>query len=708
MDAELNYDDDREVDAGEGKQRESVSNESDFMTEARERAKIAVDGWSDNHTKFREDVEFLSGKGQWDKDVKDDREAEGRVCLTINQLPKFVRQVLGDAQQNRIQIKVRPVEFDRGLKFKNMAGTRDYSQAQVMEGICRNIEAVSVAEQAYDLATARCIQGGVGWLRVVKRYARPDGFEQELVIRGVRDPYSVLYDPQAMLSDEPDFTGGMYAFVQKLVPNAVAKKKYGMDLQSVDLFTDQAGMQWWIEKDQLRLAEYFYIEVKGTTYLLLSDGRVMELEDWEKTKDQQQGVEVLKDRKGEKRCVYWSLISGLGVVEGPYKWDGGYIPLAPLLGPELWLEEGVIYESLIRHSHDAQRMYNYWRSAATEAVALAPKAPWLAADTSVAGYEKDYEAAAEGPVHLLKYKHKEGVPAPSRVQSANNPAAEIQQSLHANDDVKSTMGIFDASLGNRSNETSGRAIVARQREADTATFSWHDARKQAVAHIGRIIVDIAPRIYDTQRVMRLKLEDDSEDFVQINYELPGQDGNLVKMDLGSQKFDVSASTGPALGTQRQEAAESMMEFTQAIAPVAPQAVLAIADRVAQAMDWPGSDEIAKRLKKMVPPQLLEAAEREEMQKQNEQQGEAPPSPQEQAELAIAVKETEAKSTEAEAKLINAQADLMVAKAKLAQVSGMDVEAVKDLVAEALADFIRSGFTQQQPPQPTPEAPPVAA
>lgn len=692
---------DGELNVPQGQQREGLTDESAFMEEARERARLAVDGWSENHTRYREDQEFLSGEKQWPTEIAQQREEDGRVCLTINQLPKFIRQVEGDAKQNRVVIKVRPVEFDRGLKFRNVAGTKDYSQAEVMEGICRNIEAVSVAESAYDLAFSNCLKGGFGWLRVLKRYARPDGFEQDLIIRGVRDPYSVLMDPQAMLSDEPDFTGGNYGFVQTMVPKSVARQKYGMDLQSIDLFNDSPDMKWWIEKDQLRLAEYFYVDEKPTSYVLLSDGSTMELPDYEKVKGQKRGVAVLKDRKGVKRCVYWSLISGVGVVEGPYKWDGGYIPLVPVLGPEMWLDEGVIYESLIRHSHDPQRMYNYWRSAATEAVALAPKAPWLADERSVAGYERDYEEATERPVHLLKYRGKEGVPPPQRVQSANNPAAEIQQSLHANDDVKSTIGIFDASLGARSNETSGRAINARQREADTATFHWHDARARAVAHVGRILVDMIPHIYDTQRVMRLKLEDDSEDFVQINYEVPGADGRLVKLDLGTQRFDVTASSGPALGTQRQEAAQSMMEFTKAIAPVAPQAVLAIADRVAQAMDWPGSDEIAKRLKKMVPPELLEAAEREELANAQNQQGDAPPpSPQEQAAMAMQAAELEAKQKETEAKLIKANADLITAQAKLAEAQSMGDEQIKDLVAEAIAELIRSGFAMPEQSQPT--------
>lgn len=665
------------------------ANEAAYLSEAQERARVAADAWQVNHTKWKEDMALVSGK-QWPDEIVRDREADGRVILTMNQLPKYARQVLGDGKQNRIQIKVRPIEGNRDARLRNMAGTQDYSYAEVMEGIVRNIEAVSRAERAYDMALEHCVQGGFGWLRVMKRYARPDGFEQDLIIRGVRNPFSVLYDPEAMLSDEPDFQGGMYAFVHTMVPTKTLEKQYGETFADVDFGNSSTEAQrWWYEKDQRRLAEYYYIEKKPVVYVLLSDGSVMEAEDLKDAKAQvmAKGLQIMNHRNGERQCVYWSLLHGAGIIEGPYLWDGAYIPLIPVLGPEMWLDTGVEYQSLFRHSHDAQRMYNYWRTAATEAVALAPKAPWMADAASIQGFEKDYERATREPVSLLKYRSREGVPAPSRMQMSATPAAEIQQALQANDDLKGTIGIFDASIGQRSNETSGRAILARQREADVGTFAWHDALAKAVEHVGRIVVDLIPKVYDTPRMLRVKLPDDQEDFVQINYETE-VDGKLVKADLGTQRYDVAVTTGPSVTTQRLEAATSMLEFSQTV----PAAAQAIMDLVAKNMDWPGSDEIAKRLKKLVPPNLLEPAELQEMQASQQQdpaQQQAAQAEQQaqQQQQALAEADLQARTVEAQAKLISAQASQITAQAKLLEAQNTQPEQIKDMVAEAIAEIL---------------------
>jgi len=663
MDGEMN--DERRAEVKEDEQ-----DVHGHMILARERAKRAEEAWEPIYRRVREDVEFLSGK-QWPDEVLDTR--KGRVSLTINQLPKYVRQVLGDGKQNRIQIKVRPVEGDVNSKIPNLAGSKDYTYAEVMEGIVRNIEALSRAELAYDNALKHAVEGGIGWLRVAKRYARPDGFEQELVIRPVRNVYSVLFDPDAMTSDEPNFTGGKYCFVHIELPRKEAERQF-KQVADVDYLPVEAR-PWWGTQDTVRVAEYFYIEEQPQVYVQLSDGAVMTETDATAVAEQlaAKGVTVVARRDGIERQLFWELIDGVRVLEGPIKLDGGYIPLVPVCGPDAQVDGQVSYESLIRHSHDAQRMYNYWRSAATEAVALAPKAPWLADAASVAGYEKGYDDATEEPVALLKYKHREGVPKPERVQSAYNPAAEIQQALHANDDVKGTLGLFDASIGRQSNETSGKAILARQREGDVGTFSWHDALAKAVEHVGRIITDLVPRVYDTERVMRIKTATDGEDFVRINYPIDGE--GLVRADLGAQRYDVTVATGPSMTTQRLEAAESMMGFVQAIAPGAPQAVQAIMDKVALAMDWPGADEIAKRLRKLVPPELLDPSEIEDQ---------PPPPPPDPAAAAQA----QVDQTESEAKLISAQADLISAQAKLAEAQNLAPERIKDLVAEAIADLLR--------------------
>lgn len=691
----------------QGTEEAPTGDDSTFVKECQDRAKLAVDGWNHNHKKWRDDVDFVGGK-QWPDDVRQKREADERVILTINQLPKYSRQVTGDGKQNRISINVAPIESDRGMKLSNMAGTKDYSYAEIMQGIVRNIEAVSKASQAYDMALKHCVDGGFGWLRVMKRYAQPNGFEQELVIRGVRNPFSVLVDPQAMLSDEPNLSAMNYAFVHALVPRREAEKKYGSGITDVTIGDDWTDSQrWWYDADDIRLAEYYYIELKDMLYVLLSDGSIMEAPDLEDAKAQvaeKEGIDILKDRKGEKQCVYWALMHGAGIAEGPFKWDGGMIPIAPVLGPELFLVEGVEYQSLFRHSHDAQRMYNYWRSAATEAVALAPKVPWIADSASIAQHRDAYDRASSEPVNLLEYDYRENVPAPKRADMSSNPAAEINQSLQANDDVKNTIGIFDASLGQRSNEVSGKAIIARQQEGDTGTFEWHDALANAVERIGKIVVDLVPKIYDTDRIVRLRLPEEGEDFVRINYEVksdePTADGEpkLVKADLSQQRYDVSVKTGPSMGTQRERAAESMMAFMQHV----PEAARAIADKVAANMDWLGADEIAERLRKIIPPELLTAAEREEMQ---QDQPELTPEQQQaqEAERAAIEAEREATRMEAEAKLIAAEADKIEAQAKMLEAQNEHPEKIKDMVAEAIAELIQSGaLTQIQ--QNSPESP----
>jgi hypothetical protein len=669
---------------------------AELVVEAREQAREAESVWSSLYADAERDVKFRAGDAQWPDDVRSALGAE-RVMLTINQLPKFERQVLGDGKQNRLNIKVRPIEGNIApAALPNLAGTRDYTYAEIMEGIIRNIQALSKAERAYDKALEHCVRGGFGWLRVIKRYARPDGFEQELVIQAVRNPCSVMVDPTGMMDNEPDFSAAGYAFIFVDLPRRAAERRFRA-ISDIDSLPAQSR-SFWASGDTVRVAEYFRVDTEAQRYVQLTNGAVMRLHEFMAVREDllAQRIAVHREKTGYCRKVSWSLIDGGRLLEGPYPWDGGYIPLAPVLGPEIIVDGRVRYESLHRHARDAQRMYNYWRSAATEVVALAPKAPWLADATSVSGFEADYTAASEGPRTLLKYRYREGVPPPQRVQSANNPAAEIAQALQANDDIKNTIGLFDASLGARSNETSGRAIMLRQREGDVGTFEWHDALAKAVEHVGRILVDMIPNVYDTDRIIRIKTTQDAEDFVRINYQaqISGKDGQptLVKADLGAQRYDISVSTGPSMTTQRMEAAAAMLDLLTPLATAAPQAVIAIVDKIVSNMDWPGADDIAARLRKLVPPQLLEPAERDAMNAQ----GQADPQAAEAAQA-----EQRARDVELEARLKDATAKLMAAEAKLAEAKALAPEKVKEYVAQAIAEIMQAAATGRNalpPPQ----------
>lgn len=660
---------------------------ADLLEEAREQARECEGVWSPLYEAAQRDTSFRAGITQWPSDVLEDR--ADRVNLTLNQLPKFERQVLGDGKQNRLQIKVRPVESDMPVRFRNVAGTSDYSYADVMEGIVRNIQSVSRAERAYDKALEHCVRGGFGWLRVIKRYARPDGFEQELVVQAVRNPCSVMVDPAGMMDNEPDFAAAGYAFVFVDLPRRAAERRFGT-VSDIDSLPAQSRT-FWTPDNGVRVAEYYRVTSERQRYVQLTNGAVMKAEDYTAVRDQltAEGVAVHREKDGHRRQVTWALIDGGRVLEGPYPWDGGYIPLVPVLGPEIIVDGRIVYESLHRHSHDAQRQYNYWRSAATEAVALAPKAPWLADAQSVAGFESLYTDASSGPRTLLKYKHKEGVPPPQRVSAAHNPAAEIAQAMQANDDIKNTIGLFDASIGARSNETSGRAIMLRQREGDVGTFEWHDALAKAVEHVGRILVDLIPHVYDTDRTIRIKTAHDAEDFVRINYatEQRERDGSVrqVKADLSAQRCDITVSTGPSMTTQRAEAVAAQTDLLQVLATAAPQAVVAVVDKFVSNQDWPGSDDIAKRLRKMVPPQLLDPSEREEVAGSVAEEQPPPDPAAEQARAA----EQQAQAIELEARLKEATAKLAMAEAKLAEVQAMAPEQVKDLVAQAFAEILQT-------------------
>lgn len=645
----------------------------------RERAHIADSCWSVIYNQWDEDVKFLAGE-QWPDAVKQLR--KDRVMLTINQLPKYERRVIGVARMNKIKVKVTAAEAARTQKIievPNVAGTASYSLPEVMENAVEQVQVLSRADQAYDRALKHAVDGGIGWLRVKKRYAQPAGFEQELVVRGVRIPRSVLYDPMALVSDEPDFSAGRWCFVVTQMSRREAEKKYGKEhLTDFSLTADLPYVDYWHKENTVTIAEYLFIESKACEYVLLNDGKVMRAKDYEAAKSQLSvGVRVVARREGEDRQVWQALTDGFRFIEKPVMLDTQFIPLVPVLGPDVVIDGEVRFEGLFRHSQDAQRMYNYWRSAATEAVALAPKAPWIADAASVKGYEAGYRQATSEPTELLLYHAREGIPPPQRVSLADTPAAEIQQAMHANEDIKSTVGIFDASLGAKSNETSGVAIQARSREAEAGTFVWIDALATAIEHVGRILVDWIPKVFDTERQVRINTSSNGEDFVVINYTLPDGSGQ-VAADLGSMRYDVRVSAGPSMSNQRAEAVQGMLQFAQAVGPVAPNAILAMIDLFAQNQDWPGATDIAARLKKLVPPEVLSDAERQQMAKDN------PPSPEQQQAQQAA---QEIAQMEARAKEIGARAALIEAEAKLQEANALAPERVQAMIAEALAEVL---------------------
>lgn len=683
--------------------------ETAIIARARKRAQEGSTYWQKNRELAKEDLRFLGGD-QWPDNIKTQRENDGRPCLVNNVLPTYIDQLVGDQRQNRPAIKVSPVDVVRTtatdknteLKIQSKTGQEQYTLGEVMTNMIRSIEYNCDAETSYDIAYQCILDSGMGFLRVRSDYLTDNSFEQDLIIDHIENQFSVTIDPAARERDKSDMN---WCLIDELIPREDFEEMYP------DASTDGIGGgdsttdvdAHWFLTDSVRVSEYFTREPVTKTMLLLSDGRTVYKDEVEDVLDEleQKGITVQRERKVKTHKTMWRKITGAEVLEGPIEVDCSTIPVVPVWGKSHTLGEETIFRSLHRYAHDAMRMANYWESAATESIALAPKAPFIGTEDQIEGYEEMWETANTENHSILKYnKESPNDPGPRREQPAAVPAAEITMAMNSNDKIKQTIGMFDASMGNAGNEVSGRAIIARQRQGDRGSYAFTDNLSRALRRVGKILVEMIPKTYDTERTMRLKFEDGTEDFVLLNEQILDEQSKkwVTINDLNVSKYDVEVTIGPSYQTQRMEAAESMIQFAQAV----PEAAAVMADLIAQNMDWPGADVIAERLKKIVPPQVLSQSEREQLAEDMPE----PEGPNPEQELAMA--EMQARKSEAEAKIATSQSDVeqeqqktlqaqlktQEAQAKLAEIEmqaaqgGEIEEQVRDLVAQAIAEMMQ--------------------
>lgn len=566
--------------------------------EALEIFELCVENEAENRIEFLDDLRFARLGEQWPESVRKQRERDGRPCLTVNKMPAFIRQVVNDARQNKPSISVHPADDDA-----------DPDTAQVIEGLIRNIEVTSNADVAYDTGLDFAVSAGWGYLRVNTEYASDDTFEQDLVIDAVSDPLTVYGDPYERGADSQDWN---HAFVVSTMPKDEFEATYkGEDPVDWDNGPYANIPTSWSDGELVVIAEYWRREPSQRQIVALSDGMVCDLAEYNANKAEAVAaglVIVGKPRTVASHKVVQYTMSGCEVLKTT-PWAGRYIPIIPVYGEDIIVEGKRHLRSMIRDAKDAQRRVNFHTSAVTELVALAPRAPFIG---KVGTFETDalkWETANSESHAYIEFDGE----MPQRQQFAGVPAGEMQQVLLASDDMKAIMGLHDASLGARSNETSGVAIKARQHEGDVSTFNFNDNLTRAIRHLGRVLLDMIPEVYSVARIIRTMGQDGTPKKVSINQQ-PGMGHNggpgmgdgddesaadLKVYDLTMGKYDLVVKAGPAFSTRREEAAAQMMELMQAFPAAAP----VIGDLFAKNLDWPGADEISKRLHALLPPQL---------------------------------------------------------------------------------------------------------
>lgn len=570
-----------------------TSDDAAIIAECMDRMRLSLGADNGNRQAALDDLEFLAGD-QWEPQIRQARKMDGRPCLTINKLPTSLHQVTNSQRQNVPSIKVHPTSEGADQKV-----------AEVVQGGIRHIEYKSCADVAKDTAVNSAAAIGIGYFRLVTQYCKEDGFDQEIAFKRIRNSFTVYFDPSVV---EVDGSDQKWCIISGKIPRTELKLEHP-DADPCDFTTVRGlgdrGLDW-ITSDQVRVAEYYRIFQVKEQVVLLSNGE----SGWKKDLlEMPEGVTIVKERSSLRSTVQWFKLTATEVLERadiPCKW----IPVFPVLGDEIDLDGRVVRSGLIRNAKDPARMYNFWMTSATEEVGLRPKAPYIGAEGTFEGHESKWRQANTRSFPYLEYKPKtlggQLAPPPQRQPMADVPTGVLAMAAHASDDIKATTGIFDASLGARSNETSGVAISRRDKQGETSTYHYTDNLNTTLRHAGRCILDMWPKIYDAERTLEIMGRDGKVSSVQVNKPQQGQDeyGKAVDSIMndmsGVAEYSCTIDVGPSYDTLRQEAVDGMIATAQSW----PKLMDIAGDKVVRSMDWPMSDEIADRIERTIPPELL--------------------------------------------------------------------------------------------------------
>lgn len=386
--------------------------DKDTLSDARDAYRRCAVAEAENRKDALDDLKFARLGEQWPEQVRRDRERDQRPCLTINKMPAFIRQVTNDVRQNRPAIKVRPVDDDA-----------DPVTAEIYNGLIRNIETQSNADVAYDTAADFAVTMGFGYFRVSIDFASDDTFDKDILIQTLDNPFAVHGDPDSACADSSDWN---VAFVTEWMPKTTFQARYkGAEESNFDSPDFGESHAQWLDDENVLVAEHWYREEYERDLLLLSNGKAMFAEMAEAQGDmlEAMGIQVVQSRKARSHRVRQCLMTGAEVLS-KNEWAGRYIPIVPVYGEVVNVEGKRYLRSLIRDAKDAQRMFNFWRTAATESVALAPKTPFIGPDEAFTGVDAGKWATANTQSACLHRVSRECAAAtPALRRSAGRGAA---------------------------------------------------------------------------------------------------------------------------------------------------------------------------------------------------------------------------------------------------------------------------------------------
>lgn len=548
---------------------------------AKDFLKRSMEAETENRQEALIALKFSKLGEQWQANDVQSRQLEARPCLTINKLEAYCTQVTNQQRQQRPRIKVHAV--DNGA---------DKKTAEIIAGICRHIEVNSNADTAYDTAFDSAVHIGWGYWRIRHDYIKEDSFDQDIYIETIDNPFSVYFDP---MSTAPDGSDQQECLITDQLTKANFRKMYpGKDDGSTFTETGQGDdLSEWVSADNIRIAEYFYTDSKRAILVMLSDGTTAWKDELPKPPEMlPEGVSIINERPSHKKVIKWCKVTAMEVLEEQI-WPGRWIPVVPVYGERVVVEGKRRKFGLVKHAMDPQRMYNFWRTATTESVALAPKAKWLMGAGQDEGFENEWSQANVATYPVLHYNNSgldsTQYPPPQRLQPEPPPSGAIEAAMLIGEDLSAVLGIVEPAMRIGGN-VSGKALNSEKQQSDNATFNYYDNLTRSICHTGKIIVDLIPPILDTERVIRILGEDGRPEQVTINQR---NAINEVLNNVTVGQYDVVMDTGPGYNSKRQEAVEAFANILAT--PLGEEVARVGADLAIRSMDFAGSDTLADRL-----------------------------------------------------------------------------------------------------------------
>ena len=576
---------------------------SELLEQAKKHYSSCLDFWTDVYSCADDDWSFVNGESQWDEQDIKERTKNGKSSLVLNQTKPYVNQVINDIKQARMAIRVVPVDDEA-----------DVDTAEVRAGVIRNIEKQSRAKTVYGTAAQYAVGAGIGWISVSHDYCDANSFDQEAFIDRIIDYKSIMIDP---LFEEVDGSDAEYGFKKECYSPERFKEIYdGFDPNSFDENSTD---------DEILVVTYYYKKYKKDTLLRvrLNDGSTRDITQTQLddvlSKADDMGVvfdyEVLLERGIEVPQIMVAVLSGSDVLQEPEEFPSQYIPLIPVIGDEVFIDDERQFHSLIRQGKDAQRMYNYWKSYSTDSIALQPDASWIGA---VGSFDTDGDSFADSNrknIAFLQYDlvyDESGnlVAPPSRSMPAQANQGLMMEANAAREDLRLALGMSASNMGERSNVISGVALRTNQIEGDNATFHFVDNLSSSIAQVGRVLNDMITVLYSEKKIARIIGIDDQERIVPLNqpYIKEGKEVRPVKQGEQGQgqyrfdvgKYDIDVDVGASYSSKRQETADKIIELARA----RPDVLDIAGDILFEALDLPHAKEIAKRLRANMPPEML--------------------------------------------------------------------------------------------------------